>query len=103
MGFMDAAKLPPEAESGQPGGRVYHAACLAWFKSDGSPRPLEFKFRDDEDVIQTVNNMKVNYVEDKNYSGIPSKEYGCTAMIGGLLREFKLVFYMETGKWVMLI
>ena len=66
-------------------------------------RPLKFKFEDDTGAIQTVSEVRINYSEDKNYSGLPSKEYGCEAVIGGLLREFKLVFYLEASQWVMLV
>ncbi len=103
MGFADASKLPPEADSGSPHGKMYHVACMAWFTAGGSPRPLKFKFEDDTGAIQTVSEVRINYSEDKNYSGLPSKEYGCEAVIGGLLREFKLVFYLEASQWVMLV
>ena len=103
MGFADAVKLPPDADSGELRGKMYHVACLTWFTSEGSLRPLKFKFMGDDGLIQAVNEMRINYSEDKNYSGIPSKEYGCEAVIGGLLREFKLVFFPEVSQWVMLI
>ena len=53
------------------------------------------------DLVEAA--ITVNYSEDKNYSGITSKEYGGTAVIGGFLKEFRLVFFPEAGKWVMLI
>ena len=89
MGFADAAQLPPEKDSGEIRGKQYRIACLTWFTADGT--------------IQAVNEIKVNYSEEKYYSGIPSKEYSCEAVIGGLLRNFKLVFYMEASQWVMLV
>ena len=55
--------------------------------------PQYFKFEDDNGDIQMVRDILVKYTEDKNYSGIPSREYGCEAVIGGLIREFKLIFY----------
>ena len=103
MGFADAAQLPPEKDSGEIRGKQYHIACLTWFTADGTPKPLKFKFMGDDGTIQAVNEIKVNYSEEKYYSGIPSKEYSCEAVIGGLLRYFKLVFYMEASQWVMLV
>ena len=102
-GFSDATKLPPGAESSVPSGKMYHIACKIWFTSTGSLRPLSFKFEGDDGELQYVRDMKIIYSEDKNYSGIASKEYGCEAIIGGFLREFKLIFYCEAWKWVMLI
>ena len=102
-GFSTATKLPPEAEDSIPKGKMYHIACKIWFTATGSLRPLSFKFEGGDGSIQCVNDMTILYSEEKNYSGIASKEYGCEAIIGGLLREFKLIFYCEACKWVMLI
>lgn len=103
MGFADAAKVPAQMDSGVPGGKMYHAAVMAWFRSEGDPRPLSFKFQGDDGEIQAVKDLVVRYAEDRNYSGIPSKEYGCEAVIGGLIREFRLIFYTEACKWVMMV
>lgn len=92
-----------EIDSGTPRGQIYAVACKTWFTASGIVRPLSFKFEGDDGVIQTVENLTIKYVEDKNYSGIPSKEYGCEAIIGGLRHVFKLVFYPETCKWEMLL
>lgn len=87
----------------------YHGGlCIISPAQPGSQRPVRpclqyFKFEDDNGDIQTVRDILVKYTEDKNYSGIPSREYGCEAVIGGLIREFKLIFYLEACKWVMLV
>lgn len=90
-------------DSGTPKGKIYAVACKTWFTASGNARPLSFKFEGEDGMIQTVENLTIKYVEDKNYSGIPSKEYGCEAIIGGLRHVFKLVFYPETCKWEMLL
>lgn len=92
-----------DIDSGLPKGRMYHIACKTWFTASNSVRPLSFKFEGDDGLIQTVTNLKVKYSEDKNYSGIASKEYGCEAIIGGIRQGFKLIFYLEACKWVMLV
>ncbi len=102
-GFADATKIPDEPDGGVLQGTMYHIAVLAWFRSTGNPRPMMFKFQDDMGEMQEVRNITIHYAEDKNFSGIPSKEYGCEAVVGGLIRTFKLIFYLEAGKWVMLI
>lgn len=92
---------PPEA--GPIRGRQIPIACKAWFTSGGSARPLSFKFQGDDGLLQTVGDVAVDYSEEKNYDGIPSREYGCRAVIGGLIHEFKLVFYPERCQWVMVL
>ena len=102
-GFADATKYGIETDSGVPKGTRYEIACMTWFTSTGKTMPRYFKFEDDSGAIQTVTDIVVNYTEEKNYSGIPSREYGCKAIIGGLNREVRLIFYQENCKWVMLI
>lgn len=90
-------------DSGEVNGKMYHIACKAWFTASCSLRPLSFKFEGDDGIIQSVKEIRVKSLENKNYSGIPSKEYDCEAVIGGILHTFKLVFYMEACKWVMIL
>lgn len=92
-----------DIDSGAIKGRMYHIACKTWFTATQSVRPLSFKFEGDDGGIQAVNNLNVKYSEDKIYDGIPSKEYGCEAIIGGIRQSFKLIFYMEACKWVMVL
>ncbi len=102
-GFTDASRLPEAADSGTIVGKSYHIACKTWFTATGSMMPLSFKFEGDDGRLQTVRQVRICYAEDKNYSGIPSKEYGCEAIIGGFLRQFRLIFYCEACQWVMVI
>ena len=87
--FAQATKYGIDVDSGIPKGNMYHIACSAWFTSTGQTMPRYFKFEDDAGEVQTVKDILVKYTEEKNYSGIPSREYGCEAVIGGLIREFK--------------
>lgn len=103
IGFAEASKVPEDMDSGIPKGKMYHIACKSWCTSDGDLQPLSFKFKGDDGSMILVSNLLVKYGEDKNYSGIPSREFGCEAVIGGLIREFRLIFYCEACKWVMLI
>ena len=103
IGFAEASKVPEQYDSGQLNGTMYHIACKSWTTSEGKVMPLSFKFEGDDGSMILVTNIQVNYCEDKNYSGIPSKEFGCEAIIGGLLRKFKLILYCEVCKWILLV
>lgn len=100
-GFADATKYGIETDSGEINGNIYQVACMTWFTASGETMPRYFKFQDDNGDIQIVKEIVVHYVEDKNYSGIPSREYGCEAIINGMRRTFTLIFYLERCKWVM--
>ncbi len=103
MGSFGIGTNADAVDSGPLKGRQVKIACKAWFTSDGSIRPLSFKFEGDDGVIRTVDHVTVRLSEEKNYSGIPSKEYVCRAVMGGLTQEFKLIFYPEDGRWVMVV
>ena len=78
-------------------------ACMSWFPQGKDPFPISFKFKDDNDEIQTVRNIRIISIEDKAYDGIPSKEYQCMAIVGGLLHEFKMIFFLENCQWQLII
>ena len=104
VGFSEASKVPEDPDSGMlPRGKMYHIACKSWSTSEGKVLPLSFKFEGDDGSIILVSNIQTHYCEDKNFSGIPSKEFGCEAIIAGLIRNFKLILYCEACKWVMLV
>ena len=71
-GFAQASKVPPEADSGSPQGKLYHIACKTWFTAGGAAMPLSFKFEDDSGELRTVRDLTVKYTEEKNYSGFPA-------------------------------
>jgi len=105
MSFLDASKVDENLDSGLlPQGKMYHIACKSWTTSNGVTLPLSMKFiGDDGDHLIYVPEIKVNYTEEKCYSGIMSREFDCEAVFGGLLRKFKLILYCEVCKWVMLV
>lgn len=90
-------------DNGEIRGRSYPIACKAWFTSNCSMRPLSFKFEGEDNIIQTISDISIISAEDKNYSGVPSIEFKCNAIIGGITNEFKLVFYKEACKWIMVL
>lgn len=105
MGFAEASKVEEEIDSGTLTGKKYPIACNAWFTSTGTPTPLSFRFEGDDGEMQTVRrqDLKVHYSEDKNYSGVPSKEFRCTVMLSGVSIPVKLVFYCESCSWAMFV
>ncbi len=92
-----------ERDSGPLKGRIYPIACKTWFTAAGKAMPLSFKFQGDDGEVRRVGELRILWEEEKNYAGVPSREYGCQAVVGGLLREIRLVFYVETCRWIMVI
>ena len=103
MGAFGIGTNTNDIDSGELRGKMYHIACKVWFTASSIPRPLSFKFEGDDGIIQTVSDITIKCTEDKKYSGISSKEFVCESIIGGFMREFKLIFFVESCKWVMVI
>nr|WP_304057977.1 hypothetical protein [Enterocloster clostridioformis] len=93
-----------ETDNGELKGQMFHIACMAWFPAySKDPIPVSFKFMGEDGSCQSVKDISIIEDEEKNYSGIPSREYKCKAFIGGLEQIFKLVYFTEEYKWVMVI
>lgn len=82
-------------------GNQIDIACACWFTSQKKPVPYMIKFIDENGEIQTVREIRVNCVETKNYSGIPSLEYVCTITTNGIMHDVKLIFFQIECKWIM--
>lgn len=87
--------------AGEIRGTQKEVACDCWFTSNGKTMPRLIKFIDENDVLQTVTEIMIEYTERKNYSGIPSVEYTCTITCEGRLIKVKLIRFQIEDKWVM--
>ena len=90
-------------EAGVINGYQFEIACSCWFTSDHKSRPVLIKFEGEDGVIYTVKDIEIITTDFKNYSGIPSTEFKCRAIIGGFMHEFKLIFFPTESRWVMVI
>lgn len=103
MAFQQMNTLMADTDVGSLRGQTYPIACKSWCTKDGVMMPLSFKFEGEDGGLHYVSDISTNCTEEKNYSGIPSREFMCRAVIGGLMQEFKLIFYPEECKWVMVV
>lgn len=103
MGAFGIGTNVKEIDSGELRGKTYKAACELWVTSVGRILPKYLEFEGDDGTIQPVKNIRLKYTEDKNYSGIPTKECNCVGIIGGIQQDFKIVYNKETCICVMVI
>jgi hypothetical protein len=61
---------------------------------------LAIKFANPNGEVQTVQDICVNYKEEKNYDGVPSVEYDCSIIIDEKTMTIKLVFFKEECRWI---
>lgn len=82
-------------------GEQREIACACWFTATGKSKPLFFKIKDDNGVIQTLGNLRIQYAEHKNYCGIPSIEYLCSFTLRGFETHAKMIYFKDTDQWIM--
>ena len=104
-GFVQSIKRDEKLNSGEIKGKltVLDVACLSWFTRSGKVLPIAVKYQGDDGQIYEAKHIKIKTVSDKFYCGIASVEYICEAKFSGLLKEFKLIYYLEEHKWKMMV
>lgn len=85
----------------EPVRRQIEIACECWFTSQGRTMPLMIKFQDEDGKIQQIKDILVNHAEMKKYAGISAMEYECNIVVRGVLRNVRLIFYVERCQWAM--
>lgn len=90
-----------DKDAGAIKGKQVEIACECWFTKSGRTMPLLIKFQDEEGEIHTIDQIRVIFFEEKNYSGISSVEYDCMIAFREIQYSVKLVFFKQTCKWVM--
>lgn len=73
------------------------AAVMCWFPTEGDPLPISMKFKDDEDEIISVKNIRIKTTNDI----LQGKEYRCEAIISGIMYGFSLTFYTRDCRWLL--
>lgn len=103
MGAFLNARWEPERNNGQVKGQVFEIACLSWCTASHQITPVLFKYVGEDSLVYTVQDITVKSCNDKNYNGLPSKEYDCEAVVGGFKRPFWLIYFILENRWIMRI
>ncbi|MBA4698456.1 MAG: hypothetical protein H2212_03400 [Ruminococcus sp.] len=86
-------------ETGRIYGKQEDVACDCWFTRTGRTIPRFLKYEDKDGIIQEIQNIHVHSRGKKNYCGIPTMEYECSAKTDGCEYRFRLLYQMQEGKW----
>ena len=104
-GFVQAIRREQKLNSGEIKGQltVLDVACLTWFTRSGNAIPLSVKYEGEDSQIYEAKNINIKSSSEKFYCGIASVEYICEAKFSGLMKEFKLNYYLTDHKWTMTV
>lgn len=90
-------------DEGRIKGTSIEIACACWYTSKGVATPFMIKYIDDNGEVQSIKDIKVNYMENKNYSGIPSLEYDCRLVCQSTFINAKLLFLKNENIWKLIL
>ncbi len=92
-------------DAGEMKGGQDKVACGVWFTSSGTAMPQLIKYKDREEEIHCIHNIRVLTREKKFYCGILVIEYLCSSIQEEETEDegreilFKLYYYPEECRW----
>ncbi len=79
-------------------------AVMAWTTSTSKIIPILIKYEDENGMLQTIKNFKINKIDQKKYFGEQCQVFYCQAVIDDVIRLFRVIYYYgESLKWEMII
>lgn len=85
-----------------PKGKQREIACYSWTTASGVITPVMFKVKEESGEIRTFDCIQVKLREQKIYCGIPSFEFHCDVLVGGINVYKVLQYFPERSKWYLL-
>lgn len=104
MAFQSTIACEQRLDNKELSGMRIPIAVKAWSTASGEVRPLMFKYKDYEGILQTVNEIKISRCDEMVYFSEKCKVYHCRTQQNNCAKEFRIVFYYERSlKWEMVI
>ncbi|MBL4931788.1 MULTISPECIES: hypothetical protein [Clostridium] len=73
---------------------------IAWFTEDGTPRPIRFKVKNEDESTTVIKVDRVLYKEKEKIAGNPMILFRCQSVINEASRVYELKYEMNTCKWL---
>lgn len=103
MGVFGIGTNVRKIDSGIIRGNTYHITCMAWYGSRPPSATATFKFGDEDGILQTITDLKIIQTDFKCYDSDQVNKYRCYAVFGGVQFGFKLIIYILSCQWVMVV
>lgn len=79
--------------------RPIEMICL--FKLDGEPRPLRFRYKDDDESYKVIKIDKIFNKKLEKIAGYETIIFRCQSLINGIQKVFEIRFELKTNKWIL--
>jgi hypothetical protein len=74
---------------------------IAWFTEDGTPTPLRFKIRGEDEAVNVIKVDRVLFKEKEKLAGNLMMVFRCQSAINNIDRIYELKYELSTCKWIL--
>ena len=74
---------------------------IAWFTTDGSPNPVKFKIKNDDESETIINVDRVIFKDIEKLAGNKMILFRCQSVINDVDKLYELKYEINTCKWMM--
>lgn len=74
---------------------------IAWYCEDGTPNPVRFRLKSDDESYQTIKVDKIIKRDIEKLAGNLRQVFTCSSVVNGVEKIFELKYELLTCKWIL--
>lgn len=74
---------------------------IAWFKEDGTPNPIRFRLKNEDEASTVIKVDKILYCQKEKLAGNNMLVFNCQSVIEGMEKIYELKYEVATCRWVL--
>lgn len=74
---------------------------VAWFTEDGTPNPVRFRVRSEDESTKIIKVDRVIFKEKERLAGNPMIVFRCQSIINNVNKIYELKYELNTCKWML--
>ncbi|MEQ8155145.1 MAG: hypothetical protein ABRQ25_09730 [Clostridiaceae bacterium] len=74
---------------------------LVWFTNEGTPNPIRFRMKNDDDSLAVIKVDRVLFKENEKLAGNPMIIFRCQSLINNREVIYELKYEIKTCKWIL--
>lgn len=74
---------------------------VAWFTENGTPNPVRFRIRNDDQSTTVIKIDKIIFKEKEKLAGNFMIVFRCQSLINGVTKIYELKYELNTCRWIL--
>jgi len=72
---------------------------IAWFNESGTPSPIRFRLKNEDETKQVIKVDRVLFIEKEKLAGNPMLVFRCQSLVNEVEKVYELKYEINTCKW----